>query len=96
MPQKAFTFLRNYIHFSRTQDQKLSGQPGYDPLFKVHHIINLLMTRIRTVWMAVDRVTIDESMICYMGRAIAFIQYMPRKPITHGVKVFIGLLFLHH
>eukprot|EP00956_Cyclotella_meneghiniana_P044563 scaffold323191_cov89-Cyclotella_meneghiniana.AAC.1 len=62
MPQKAFFFLHNYIHFSRTQEQKSTGQHGYDPLFK--------------------------SMIRYMGRAIAFIQYMPRKPIKHGIKVF--------
>lgn len=38
--------------------------------------------------MAGDRVTIDESMIRYMGRAVAFVQYMPRKPIKHGLKVF--------
>ena len=31
--QKAFVFLRNYIHFSRTQEQKSTGQRGYDPLF---------------------------------------------------------------
>eukprot|EP00956_Cyclotella_meneghiniana_P031351 scaffold82082_cov70-Cyclotella_meneghiniana.AAC.5 len=47
------------------------------------------MERIRTVWIAGDRVTvtIDESMIRYMGRAIAFIQYMPRKPIKHGIRI---------
>ncbi len=66
MPQKAFIFLRNYIHFSRTH-QKLSGQHWYDPLFKVRSIINMLMERIRTVWIAGDRVTIDESMIRYMA-----------------------------
>ena len=32
---------------------------------------------------------IDESMIKYMGRAIAFIQYMPNKPIKHGIKAFM-------
>jgi hypothetical protein len=88
MPKNAFIFLRNYLHFSRTKDQKSSGQRGYDPLFKVRRIINMLMGRIRSVWIAGDRVTIDESMIRYMGRAIAFIQYMPRKPIKHGIKVF--------
>ena len=31
---------------------------------------------------------VDESMIKYMGRAIAWVQYMPRKPIKHGIKVF--------
>ena len=46
MPQKAFFFLHNYIHFSRTQEQKSTGQHGYDPLFKVQRIINMLMERI--------------------------------------------------
>ena len=27
-------------------------------------------------------------MIKYCGRAVAFIQYMPAKPIKHGIKVF--------
>jgi hypothetical protein len=27
-------------------------------------------------------------MIKYMGRAIAWVQYMPAKPIKHGIKVF--------
>ena len=88
LTQDAFIFMRNYIHFSRTQDQKKSGQSGYHPLFKVNTIIKMLMSRIRTVWIAGDRITIDESMIRYMGRAVAFIQYMPRKPIKHGIKVF--------
>ena len=63
MPQKAFIFLRNYMHFSHTQDQRSSGERGYDPLFKVRRIINMLMACIRTVWIAGDGVTIDESMI---------------------------------
>eukprot|EP00956_Cyclotella_meneghiniana_P033956 scaffold100628_cov85-Cyclotella_meneghiniana.AAC.3 len=49
MPQTAFVFLRNFIHFSRTKDQQASGRRGYDPLFKVRSIINMLMERIRTV-----------------------------------------------
>lgn len=88
MTQDAFIFMRNYIHFSRTRNQKKSGQAGYHPLFKVNTIIKMLMERIRTVWIAGPRITIDESMIRYMGRAVAFIQYMPHKPIKHGIKVF--------
>ena len=30
----------------------------------------------------------DESMIRYMGRAIEYVQYMPTKPIKHGIKVY--------
>ncbi len=89
MTTHAFRFHRNFIHFSDSKKQKSKGQRGYDPLFKVTPIIELLMRRIRTVWIAGDKITIDESMIRYMGRAVAFIQYMPRKPIKHGIKVLL-------
>jgi hypothetical protein len=35
-----------------------------------------------------QHITIDESMIKYCGRTVAFIQYMLAKPIKHGIKVF--------
>ena len=41
----------------------------------------------RKVWTAGQHVTIDESMIKYCGWAVAFVQYMPAKPIKHGIKV---------
>jgi hypothetical protein len=45
------------------------------------------MKGILIAWIAGQFVTIDESMIKYMGRE-AYIQYMPAKPIKHGIKVF--------
>ena len=44
----------------------------------------------RKVWTAGQYVTVDESMIKYMGRgrAVSFVQYMPAKPIKHGIKVY--------
>ena len=46
------------------------------------------MKGMRSAWNAGEHVTIDESMIRYMGRAISFVQYMPAKPIKNGIKVF--------
>jgi hypothetical protein len=43
---------------------------------------------LRKVWTAGKDITIDESMIKYCSRAVAFIQYMPAKPIKHSIKVF--------
>jgi hypothetical protein len=43
---------------------------------------------LRRVWSAGKKISLDESMIKYYGQAIAFVQYMPAKPIKHGVKVF--------
>ena len=39
------------------------------------------MSGIQKVWTAGQNVTVDESMIRYMGRAISFVQGMPAKPI---------------
>ena len=35
-----------------------------------------------------EKVCVDESMIKYKGRAIAWIQYMRDTPIKHGRKVY--------
>jgi len=43
---------------------------------------------LRLGWNLGEKVTVDESMIKYMGWAITWIQYMPKKPIKHGIKVF--------
>ncbi len=42
----------------------------------------------RKIWTVGQHITIDKSMIKYCGCAVAFIQYMPAKPIKHGIKVF--------
>ena len=42
----------------------------------------------RRAWTPGKHVTIDESMIWYMGRAISYVQYMPAEPVKHGIKVF--------
>ena len=47
------------------------------------------MKGLRNAWIAGQNVTIDESMIKYMGRAVSYmVMYMPLKPIKHGMKVF--------
>jgi len=88
MTRDAFEFMRQHIHFAENDRQKKKWQVGYDPLFKVREIMDKMMQRMRRAWTAGKHVTIDESMIKYMGRAISFVQYMPLKPIKHGIKVF--------
>ena len=81
--RNAFEFMRRYLHFVDN-----ARNFGKDKLFKVRSVMNTIMENLRKGWTAGQRVAIDESMIKYMGRAIAFVQYMPRKPIKHGIKVF--------
>jgi hypothetical protein len=88
MTRNAFKFMLRYIHFSDGSKQKQQGEPGYNPLFKVAYIVKKIAVAMRATWLPGERITVDESMVRYNGRAIAFVQYMPRKPIKHGIKVF--------
>ena len=42
----------------------------------------------RGVWTAVSHVTIENSMIKFMGRAVTYVQYMPIKTIKNVITVF--------
>ena len=50
--------------------------------------MGVIMNMMQKSWTAGEKVTIDESMIKYKGRAVCFVQYMPAKPIKHGIKVY--------
>ena len=89
MSRNAYEFLRRHIHFADDSKRKKKGLRGYDPLFKVRYVLVLFMKGIMLAWIAGQLVTIDESMIKYMGRGVSYVQYMPVKPIKHGIKVFV-------
>jgi hypothetical protein len=88
MTRDAFTFMRRFVHFCDNQTRKRKGMHGYDPLCKVSYALDEMMKGMHRAWVAGKHVTIDESMIKYMGRAVSFVQYMPAKPIKHGIKLF--------
>ena len=88
MTRDAFEYMKRYLHFANNDLRKKQGEEGYDPLFKVTPALNLIIKGLRKVWSAGQRITIDESMIKYCGRSVTFVQYMPAKPIKHGIKVF--------
>ena len=54
----------------------------------MRYSLDIMMKSMCAAWTVVNHVTINESMIRYMGRAGSYIQYMPAKPIKHGIKVF--------
>jgi hypothetical protein len=88
MTRDAYEFLRRNVHFADNSLQQPEGTEGYDPLFKVRDALDVIGKGLRKVWTTGKDIIIDESMIKYCGRAVAFIQYMPAKPIKHGIKVF--------
>ena len=94
MTWDAYEFMRQYIHFANNEFRQPKGEVGYDALFKVKYALDEMMKGLRRVWTPGKHVTIDESMLQYMGRLISYVQYMPAKPIKHGIKVFALCLTL--
>ncbi len=88
MTRNAYEFMHQHIHFADNSMNITSGSNGYDLLFKVRYALKSIQEGLLKVWTAGKDVAIDESMIKYMGRAIAWVQYMPTKPIKHGINVF--------
>ena len=84
----AFEFLRRYIHFEDNRNAKPRSNPLFDPLWKIRWALESVSQNIRKSYNAGKDVAIDESIIRYRGRAISFAQYLPKKPIKHGIKVF--------
>ena len=62
--------------------------PRWDPLQKIQPILDLLLKQLALAYVLGDRLSIDEAMIKYCGKFVSFVQYMPKKPIKHGIKVF--------
>ena len=46
------------------------------------------MKGMRMAWTPGKHTKIDESVICYMGRVVSYVQYMPQNPIKHGINLF--------
>jgi len=90
MNRDAFNFMRRYIHFEDNARKKGYGpkDPLHEPLFKIKWVLDEMMKAQTKQWVPGEHVTIDESMIKYMGKAVDFVQYNPLKPIKHGIKVF--------
>ncbi|KAL3815360.1 hypothetical protein ACHAXA_002144, partial [Cyclostephanos tholiformis] len=69
-------------------DEPISS-PRFDPLVKVRYALDAIQEGLlKVTWSARKDIAINESIIKYMGRAIAWVQYMPAKLIKHGIKVF--------
>ncbi len=88
MQRDTFEFLQRYIHFADNYQWQKQSDNNYDPLIKVTYVLKEVRSGIRQVWQAGTDASLNESIIKYCGRAVAFIQYTPAKPIKYGIKVF--------
>jgi len=88
MSTHRFDQIRRFIHFVDNSTLKQKGQRGWNPLQKIKPFFDKMLKRFRLGYIIGQFMTVDESMIRYKGKQIKFVQYMPAKPIKHGIKMF--------
>ena len=70
-----------------SQHQTARGDPNYDPLYKVRPALRMCQCTFLEQYIPGREMSIDEAMVKYKGRV--FRQYMPKKPVKWGIKVWM-------
>jgi len=85
--RQRFRDISRFLHFCNNQDLCPRGDPGYDRLGKVRMILEKMQERFLALYQPHCENAIDEAMIPFKGRS-CLKQYMPKKPIKRGIKVW--------
>ncbi|XP_041949787.1 piggyBac transposable element-derived protein 4-like [Alosa sapidissima] len=88
MTRNRFQLLSSCIHFNDNSLRLERGQPGYDPLFKIRPLMDLVLKSFQSEYYPHEHLSIDESMVSFRGR-VFFRQYVPNKRHRFGLKNFV-------
>lgn len=88
MPVKRFSWLLSNFHLNNNVLMPKKGEAHYDKLYKVRPLLIALAENFERCMAPSRELVIDESMIKFKGRS-SLKQYMPKKPIKRGYKVWI-------
>lgn len=80
-------FLSN-LHLNNNAEMPKRNEQSYDKLYKLRPFLFSLSESFRKCLNLHEHVAVDESMIRFKGRS-SLKQYMPKKPIKRGFKVWI-------
>jgi hypothetical protein len=87
MSRNRYQLLNTFLHFNDNDQRVARGQDGYDPLFKVRPLLDIIDARYLNAYAPDKELSINESMIKFKGR-IFFRRYLPAKPTKWGIKTF--------
>jgi hypothetical protein len=89
LSRNKFQYILKCLHIARKSTMVTDRKnPGYDPIAQVRWLLDRLKTNFQDHWNGSEFLCVDESMVAYNGKFCAFKQYLPLKPITHGIKVW--------
>lgn len=86
LPQGRFCDILRFLHLANNECQPTQESPEYK-LHKMGPVIDILTKNFWSNYHPGRDVAIDETMIGTRCR-ISFIQYMPKKPINFGIKMW--------
>ena len=89
MPRERFEALTRYLHLNDSEQMPDRDDPAYDPLYKIRPLIDTCQQNFRDRYIPGREMSVDEGMIKYKGR-LYFRQYMPKKPVKYGIKVWMA------
>ena len=88
MSRDRYLQIMRYLHFVDNREEvKDKNLPGYDKLFKVRKLLDLLLPRFTEVYNPERKLAIDETLIKFKGK-VHFRQFIPIKPGRFGIKCF--------
>ncbi|KAE9542300.1 hypothetical protein AGLY_003427 [Aphis glycines] len=87
MPVNRFGWYLSKLHMNDNSLIKSRNEPGFDKLFKIRPILDILTVTFKSCYNPTRIQSIDESMIAFKGRS-SIKQYMPNKPTKRGYKVW--------
>lgn len=82
-----FGWMLSHLHLNNNALLRNRQQPDFDKLYKVGPFIDALQKNFQKHYKPHENIAIDESMIKFKGRC-GLKQYMPKKPIKRGFKVW--------
>lgn len=88
MSRNRFELLQAFLHFNNIENQIARGEEGYNPLFKIQPLLDIVNPTYEKWYQPARDLSLDESMVKFKGR-LFFRQYLPAKPTRWGIKQFV-------
>ena len=88
MSSRRFELILRFLHLNDSETQPQRGAPGFDKLYKIRPLLNILVESFKDCYTPSQFLSVDESMISFKGR-LSFLQYLPKKPHKWGMKAWV-------
>jgi hypothetical protein len=89
MSRQQFLQIMRCLHVTKTEDLNIDrASPQYDKMYKVRWLFEEIGNMCKENWNLGQHLAVDEMMIKYKGSYCLSRQYMPKKPVKWGLKIW--------